>query len=226
MEKLFNGDIRLTNVVQHYCRGCCKSRNGTLLKMQTYGLDEVIPKGGVGTLSRSNWVGAEEAMDDVGLGSGIHDLLPASWLACHPLPKRRAAPGDGEPVVPAVLDRADDAEHPEDGGADEAPLVDKPDDAVDDNAPKAEQQLKPISIWRDEKINHISSTSTWFASGRASDDLFLGRKHNAEYSHLIKSQMKITNTKWDREQQALLAEGKSGRTRWTWFTKVSLWTRT
>ena len=76
------------------------------------------------------------------------------------------------------------------------------------NAPAAERLLKPVSIWREEKATHLASTSRWFAFGTPGDDLLIADSHIDEYTHLIKSQMKITNHKWEVAQQTLVAEGK------------------
>jgi len=88
------------------------------------------------------------------------------------------------------------------------PHAEQPPEAAAEDGPAPERALKSVSIWRQEKKVHVASTSEWFASGSAADDVYVGSKHVGHYEHLIKAQMKMCNANWEKKQQTLVAKGK------------------
>jgi hypothetical protein len=79
VESLFNGDIRICGVVQHYENGCCKSRQHTLDQMMRVGVSALLPRR-FQVLARSNWTGTEAAMDSIGLPACVHGLLACCYV--------------------------------------------------------------------------------------------------------------------------------------------------
>ena len=73
---LLNGDWRTLGQVEHYCNGCCASREVTLRRCYTH-----LVKGFTGRaikiFPRTNWCGADETLDSIGIFVVAHNLF---WM--------------------------------------------------------------------------------------------------------------------------------------------------
>ena len=76
---LWNGDGR-TNLMEHYCRGCCQNKEHTIQKMHTWGIEAVM-----GTpppeYPRKSWKGADETLDAIGTTESMHHMFSQSLLS-------------------------------------------------------------------------------------------------------------------------------------------------
>ena len=70
---LWNGDGR-EDRVEHYEHGCCNSREETIHKMQTQGIDALM---GIAPpeYPRKSWKGTDETLDAIGVVEDIHNML-------------------------------------------------------------------------------------------------------------------------------------------------------
>ena len=73
----------MCGTVEHYERGCCKSQRQTLWLMCNSATREIIGTH-VKVMDRDNWTGAEEPLDQLGLGSHLHGLLVAAYCRAFP----------------------------------------------------------------------------------------------------------------------------------------------
>ena len=71
-DALFNGDVRRTDRIEHYCSGCCKGREDTVHKMVTMGLLWLFR---FERWSRKSWVGRRRAVAALGIVESTHHLL-------------------------------------------------------------------------------------------------------------------------------------------------------
>jgi len=79
--------------------------------------------------------------------------------------------------------------------------------------PAAERQV-PVSLFRQEKDVHITSTTRWILTGSMPDDVFIGRRLARMYGKVIKHQLKMGGVQWEREQQRkvpVVASMRQGR---------------
>jgi len=99
---LWNGDGR-EGRMEHYCRGCCDSKEKTILKMQTDGIDALM---GVAPpeYPRKSWKGADETLDAIGVVEAMHRMFSESLL-----PQTAEVPAEGH-QAPAPAQGHDGAE--------------------------------------------------------------------------------------------------------------------
>ena len=74
---LFNGDWA-SRKVQHYCNGCCNSEAEARRRLVHLGSKALLCRK-FKVFSRSNWTGADGAIDDLGLVASIHYLLQDAY---------------------------------------------------------------------------------------------------------------------------------------------------
>ena len=79
LSTLLNGDIRKRGVVEHYCRGCCKSQAETLRTFRRVVVPCLLPPAAFRVLDRQNWTGSDVAICDIALPSLTHGLLEAAY---------------------------------------------------------------------------------------------------------------------------------------------------
>ena len=161
-------------------------------------------------MSRSNWTGAEEAHDDAGLPASVHGLGPATWLRAHPPPRPVVEANLAAPE--AFVELHDAAEPHEEHAPDEVAPEERQLNA-DAAQPAAERQV-PVSLFRQEKDVHITSTTRWILTGSMPDDVFIGRRLARMYGKVIKHQLKMGGVQWEREQQRkvpVVASMRQGR---------------
>ncbi|CAK0902178.1 unnamed protein product [Prorocentrum cordatum] len=118
VSRMCNGDVRKHGVIEHYCRGRCRSPKHTLFLMRRYGAPALF--GRIDVLNRANWVDKTRSHRSVGAPAAVHGIFEV------------AAGGDGvggERPAPSV-----DAPGAE-GGA----------DADDENAFKEQQDKRVAS---------------------------------------------------------------------------------
>ena len=70
IERLWNGDIRNFEEVEHIEVGCCKSEVETLALMTGPGLRALMQT--IQPLNRGNWLGAGKPIKDAGLPAQVH----------------------------------------------------------------------------------------------------------------------------------------------------------
>ena len=71
-DRLFNGDWRKTNCIEHDCRGCCSSRDDCCKQIDRF---YVTPQLWPRSWAPSRWLGFDEAMIDVGEEINIHGMM-------------------------------------------------------------------------------------------------------------------------------------------------------
>ena len=203
--KMFNGDIRKTGVIEHYCCGCCRSRRETYKLFLTAGIWVLFGRQ-VKTLDRDSWTGAEGTLDQVGLGAAVHFLLPTAYLRAMP-EERTAGPLPGEPHGnPALEDRppvppiADD---PADPGPDLS-AADRPHQAP----PRGPAEKLGVSVYREEMKDRDTGTRKWIKSGTLLDDVVVARKHYECGRKLMAWQLRISSKAWETRQQKKALDGK------------------
>ena len=79
VEVLFNGAWSKHGVVQHVCRGCCSSREMTLLTMQTLGIDSLWPKE-LALVDRKGFTGLREVTAQLVLLASVNGILQLAIL--------------------------------------------------------------------------------------------------------------------------------------------------
>ena len=93
ISSLANGDIRVPNTFQHYCRqGCCQNRDHCISKLHKYFMPAIaghLPP----VFLRGRWTKNDRVLDWVGLCESIHGILSAvyrKWF--HEVTRRRPPP--------------------------------------------------------------------------------------------------------------------------------------
>lgn len=192
VESLFNGDIRKEGVVEHIERGCCRSRAHTLDLMVRLAVPCLLPSK-FPVIARSNWTGADAAIDAIGLPANIHNLLACSYLRAFPCP---VAFVDKE--VPAASALCD------------GPVEDVGDasaENVGDNAPEvldvAEDPaaIPGVHFFQEDTKHRVMCARSWLSSGKFTDDLLVARIQYTPQSKRMLAQLALTSTKWEHRQR-------------------------
>lgn len=201
LEGLFNGDIRKVGVVEHFENGCCKSRKDTLDQMVKYGVMCLLPKR-FPVMSRSNWTGADLAIEAVGLAAAVHGLLGLSY--CRAM--------GGPPAAP--LEAATAFQYAAPNGFGEAPGRGEPDadamvaqPAADDAAENVpDGETAEVSMWREDAASRVRQTKVWASSGAFVDEMVIAQLLYKPMSHRMLHQLSTTGVQWERHQQRKFAE--------------------
>ena len=168
IENLFNGDWRITDEIQYYDHGQIAGGPAAVMRaFYTHGVRALFPRV-LRVLQRSNWCGTAQAMDDMGLPTVIHGVLPAAYLAsCTSKMPDRTSSGPAAPPLVAGLAIEDDEEDWGEGQAGDAQQA--------SNVQLPTVDGDPQSLWRLEQDSHIQSSRAWAASGQMADDLIMGK---------------------------------------------------
>ena len=132
--------------------------------MYTHGVRALLPRV-LRVLQRSNWTGASMAMNDMGLPTVIHGILPTAYLASCTPSSQPSKGADSGPAQPPRTDAAapiqgQDVDDEEDWGG--GPAGTAPHHCV--KLPTEEESK--TSLWRQEQDSHIVSSRKWAESGR------------------------------------------------------------
>eukprot|EP00959_Pyramimonas_sp_CCMP1952_P468276 9492970-Pyramimonas_sp.AAC.1 len=164
--KLYNGDIKKTGVIEHYCNGCCRNRDHAVFLMRRCGVAALF--GPVDVLNRSNWTNKMKSHRCIGLPAAVHGLLQVAYLRGVPEPPQAKRLREQKLRARAERERLAAAAWPEGGGeplgGDPAPGCDSDGDGGGADAPSA---------WREEQDARIVGARSWMNSGRVADDVFI-----------------------------------------------------
>ena len=209
INNLWNGDWKRVGVIEHHCVGCCANRKHTLRQMVTTGIRALCPKG-IGILMRSNWTGAEHAVDSVGLLYAMHGLFAAAFCRAFPAQQeRKRLPGvAGAPAAAPLLALANEAlsdeEDPAAGGS-----------ACDGARAEREQQSSGPSVWKEDDDRRINSARAWLVSDACWGELVIARVQLRVGMRYLKGQLTMGGLPWEHRQQLqLIQEGKRSYQLW------------
>lgn len=191
LESLFNGDIRKVGAVAHYENGCCRSRAHTLSLMVDVGVRCLLPKR-FPIMSRSNWTGADLAIEAVGLPASIHGLLGIIYARAFPA---MASSGLMGSVAPG--NAGAEASVPEAPGC-----RGQGDPSADSEPPVFGGGVESLSIWREDPASQIEQSQAWIQSGAFADDMVMVQLVYKPQSARMLRQLALTGEKWERRQQA------------------------
>lgn len=202
ISQLWNGNIQAPGRHEHYCRGCCKNRRQTLHFMQSFGLDCLLPSS-IHVINRSNFVGMETAMDQIGLPTEVNQLLPTALMRVFLFNDATTAP---MPALAALFDGedVDGDKHADANDADDAACNER-----QQRVDAAEARIKPISVWREEKESHQKTTMGWAKSGRMGDDIKRARIFAEQHVRLISHQLRVGGIEWERKQELKASRGEA-----------------
>lgn len=195
LEGLFNGDIRKLGVVEHFEYGCCASRQHTLAQMVEEGVRCLVPAR-FHVLSRSNWTGADRAIESIGLPAGVHGLLAQAYCRAFPSSEFGDAQVTGRGVMSSVASASGTPGGPVGSGGGGGAATDAP----EPNA-AGEEQPHDVSIWREEAHSRISQTRQWLSSDAFRDDMTIAQLLYRPQSLRMLRQLSTTGESWQREQQ-------------------------
>ncbi|CAK0814162.1 unnamed protein product [Prorocentrum cordatum] len=206
--RLYNGDIRKTGVIEHYCKGCCQSRDHTVFLMRRYGVAALF--GPVDVLNRSNWTSKMKSHRCIGLPAAVHGLLQAAFLRGVPEPpqaKRRREQALQARAQAEALAAAGHEGGPEPLGPLQGPGRDP--DADGDGADE-------VSAWREEQDVRIVSTRSWMSSGRVADDMYIASRMVSLTDAYLLKQLATSGVSVERLQQLKVSRGEA-RTYQAWL---------
>ena len=189
---LWNGDIRKRGRVEHYENGCCKSFQHTLWLMCNVGM-QCLCGTGIPVLQRSNWTGTSGCLNQIGLPSHVHGILPAAHLRAIVL-------------KPSSSKRASVAAANEDAPArDEAAAANGEDDAERVAAVGGDGQgvdtADIVSVWRQDEEERVRGTHEWLQSGCFEDDVLVARAQYGPTERMMLNQLAVSGVAWERKQQ-------------------------
>jgi len=209
---VLNGDWR-KETVQHYCQGCCASREACISKLVSFVTSVfagVAPK----TWPRSRWTGARESINWCLLLASCHSLLKdtyllwaknmrgGKWLARH-------VAGGGD--VPA--EHAEDAESlGRDAPGDDA----MGDDAAEAGFPMGDQaavgQAPSVpSTWEErqnEQSEYRRRASAWLLRAQVLPEMLLVRMVLSPLALAMDAYLSQAGEAWDRKQARIAAAAR------------------
>ena len=191
---LFNGDWRVLDEVQYYDRGQIRGgRQGIIRAMLVHGMRALLPRA-LRVLQRSNWTGTSMAMNDMGLPTVVHGLLPDAYTAAFDKSKQKDAHPEADTPGVGALPALEDEEEEDWAGLDAAGAAGR----IDVELPTADEDQ--TSLWRLEQDSHIESSRRWAESGSMADDLVMGKTLYAPMDAMMLEQLRITGSNWEAKQ--------------------------
>lgn len=196
LQGLFNGDVRKAGVVEHYEVGCCTSRAHTLSLMVSDGVQALFPKR-FPVMSRSNWTGADAAIEAIGLPAAVHGLLAGAF--CRVFPGERNA---GVVVNTGVAH----VSGPSGPGADAGDRAGE-EATTEALARQADGSMGASAweLWREEAADRVQATRRWVLSDAFVDDMVFAQVQYRPQSARMLRQLSLTGERFEVLQQRRLA---------------------
>ncbi len=195
LSALFNGDWRACDVVQFHDWGQIPGGRAAIERaFYTHGARALLPRS-LKVFARNNWTGSGVSLDDIGLLTAIHGLLPSAYQIVYGAPAREPA---------AVAAAAAEAEA-------RPPVRPDGEDEEDWVGPGARADLPATagegpSSWKEERSLQNASTKTWLSSGTAHDDVYIARVIHQPLEDTILQQLSVSGSEWERAQQQRYAQ--------------------
>ena len=207
VRRLPNGEIRLHDTFQHYCKeGCCANRRDFLRKLKWF---VAIVAGQICTvINRGRWTKADDGIDWIGIFANVHNLLPTIYTLWYEkvtgrkLPRVEAATPAAVAHHAALMDVAAPVGFgvgPDGDGAEEpAPVLGEP------NAPAANATPTTSQTPEDHQRNRSSGLKLALSPTLRSDCIAIKSLAQPVFN-MMHASLEQGGAKWERLQYARAA---------------------